>query len=51
MAGNALAIFSYNSVPQQKEIAECGGVRWHNFDPFLKSVDDIAAIHAAFQVH
>nr|CAB3221648.1 ankyrin and armadillo repeat-containing protein-like [Phallusia mammillata] len=50
LAGNALAMFSFNSVPQQKEIAECGGVRWNNFSPFLKSDDVIAAINAAFQV-
>ncbi|XP_076820559.1 uncharacterized protein LOC143465919 [Clavelina lepadiformis] len=50
LASTALAIFSFNSVPQQKEIADCGSVRWYNFAPFLESKDDIAAINTAFQV-
>uniref|UniRef100_H2Y0H2 Armadillo repeat-containing domain-containing protein n=1 Tax=Ciona intestinalis TaxID=7719 RepID=H2Y0H2_CIOIN len=49
LAGTALATFSFNNVLQQKAIAECGGVRWHNFAPHLTSKDDIAAINAAFQ--
>ena len=49
LAGTALAMFSFNSVIQQKKIADCGGVRWENFAPFLKSEDDIAAISASFQ--
>ena len=51
LAGYALALFSFNSVLQQKKIADCGGVRWENFAPFLSSDDDYLAISAAFQVN
>lgn len=50
LAGGALAAFSYNSLGQQQEIEESGGVRHHCFVPFLESSDEFYRCNAAFQV-
>ncbi|XP_013419847.1 ankyrin and armadillo repeat-containing protein-like [Lingula anatina] len=50
LAGAALAAFAFNSVTQQREIAEQGGVRFNCFEPFLVSVDEFFRCNAAFQV-
>nr|XP_033796329.1 ankyrin and armadillo repeat-containing protein-like isoform X2 [Geotrypetes seraphini] len=49
LAGGALATFAFNSVNQQREIVESGGLRWQNFLPFLQSGKEIHKVHAAFQ--
>ncbi|KAK1163540.1 ankyrin and armadillo repeat-containing protein-like [Acipenser oxyrinchus oxyrinchus] len=36
LTGIAIATFTFNSVTQQRAIAESEGVRWHNFQPFLR---------------
>nr|XP_006821473.1 PREDICTED: ankyrin and armadillo repeat-containing protein-like [Saccoglossus kowalevskii] len=50
LAGSALSAFGYNSLQQQKEIAESGGVRYHCFVPFLESEDEFFRCNSAFQV-
>merc|ERR1712038_2020120 len=50
LAGAALAAFAYNSLTNQKEIAEQGGVRFNCFIPFLQSEDEFFRCNAAFQV-
>ena len=49
-AGSALAAFAYNSLPNQKQIAEQGGIRFTCFVPFLQSEDEYFRCQAAFQV-
>ena len=50
LAGAALAVFAYNNVANQRNIAMSGGVRYHEFVPFLESKNEKQAIYAAFQV-
>lgn len=50
LAGAALAVFAYNNVANQRNIAMSGGVRYHAFVPFLESKNEKQAIYAAFQV-
>ena len=50
MAGAALATFAYNSVTNQKDIAEQGGVLFRCFEHFLQSDDEWYRCNAAFQV-
>ncbi len=50
LAGASLAAFAYNSLVNQKEIAEQGGVRFNCFVPFLQSEDEFFRCNAAFQV-
>ena len=50
LAGAALAAFAYNSLTNQKDIAEQGGVRFNCFVPFLQSEDEFFRCNAAFQV-
>ena len=50
LAGSALAAFAFNSLQQQKAIAEQGGVRFSCFVPFLQSDDEYFRCYAAFQV-
>ncbi|KAK6480057.1 ankyrin and armadillo repeat-containing protein-like [Huso huso] len=49
LAGIAIATFAFNSVTRQRAIAESGGVRWHNFQPFLRCADPHYQLNAAFQ--
>ena len=50
LAGAALAVFAYNNVANQRNIAMSGGVRYHAFVPFLESKNEKQATYAAFQV-
>ena len=50
LAGAALAVFAYNNVANQRNIAMSGGVRYHAFVPFLESKNEKQAAYAAFQV-
>ncbi|XP_075432502.1 ankyrin and armadillo repeat-containing protein-like isoform X2 [Ascaphus truei] len=50
LAGAALATFAFNSISQQKEIVQSGGVTWGNFKPFLQSTKQSFRVHAAFQL-
>lgn len=50
LAGAALAVFAYNNVANQRNIAMSGGVRYHAFVPFLESKNERQATYAAFQV-
>ena len=50
LAGAALAVFAYNNVANQRNIAMSGGVRYHAFVPFLESKSEKQATYAAFQV-
>ncbi len=50
LAGAALAVFAFNSLQNQKDIAEQGGVRFSCFIPFLQSEDEFFRCNAAFQV-
>lgn len=50
LAGAALAVFAYNNVANQRNIAMSGGVRYHAFVPFLESKNEKQSIYAAFQV-
>lgn len=50
LAGAALAVFAYNNVANQRNIALSGGVRYHAFVPFLESKNEKQATYAAFQV-
>ncbi|KAK2180327.1 hypothetical protein NP493_447g01012 [Ridgeia piscesae] len=50
IAGSALAAFSYNSLHNQNEIAQQGGVRFACFEDFLKSDDEYSRCNVAFQV-
>lgn len=50
LAGAALAVFAYNNVANQRNIAMSGGVRYDAFVPFLESKNEKQAIYAAFQV-
>ncbi|KAL8590568.1 hypothetical protein ACOMHN_011004 [Nucella lapillus] len=50
LAGSALAAFAYNSIQQQREIADQGGVRYNCFVPFLRSDNEAHRCHAAYQV-
>ncbi|PVD21084.1 hypothetical protein C0Q70_19250 [Pomacea canaliculata] len=50
LAGSALAAFAYNSIQQQREIADHGGVRFHCFVPFLRSDNEEYRCNAAYQV-
>ena len=50
LAGSALAMFAYNSVTNQKDIADQGGVLFRCFEPFLQSDDEWYRCNAAFQV-
>ncbi|XP_041077666.1 ankyrin and armadillo repeat-containing protein-like isoform X2 [Polyodon spathula] len=49
LAGIAIATFAFNSITRQRAIAESGGVRWHNFQPFLLCADPHYQLNAAFQ--
>ncbi|MBN3290852.1 ANKAR protein, partial [Polypterus senegalus] len=49
LAGVAIATFAFNNMAQQKQIAEAGGVHWHNFQPFFLSSDPLERLNAAFQ--
>ncbi|XP_069509428.1 ankyrin and armadillo repeat-containing protein-like [Ambystoma mexicanum] len=49
LAGAALATFAFNSVSQQREIVDAGGVRWRHFEAFLQSGEESHRVHAAFQ--
>jgi len=55
-AGAALAAFSYNSISNQRQIAECasrthGGILYGDFTDFLSpSQDDIVRCWTAYQV-
>ena len=51
LAGAALAVFAFNSLQNQKDIAEQGGVRFSCFIPFLQSEDEFFRCNAAFQVN
>ena len=50
LAGAALAIFAYNNVANQRNIAMSGGVRYHAFLPFLESKNQKQVTYSAFQV-
>ena len=50
LAGSALATFAYNSISQQREIADQGGVRFNCFVPFLRSSNEFHRCNAAYQV-
>ena len=50
LAGATLAVFAYNNVANQRNIAMSGGVRYHAFVPFLESKNEKQATYAAFQV-
>ncbi|XP_076470058.1 uncharacterized protein LOC143300343 [Babylonia areolata] len=50
LAGSALAAFAYNSIQQQREIADQGGVRYNCFVSFLRSHNELHRCHAAYQV-
>ncbi|KAJ1082194.1 hypothetical protein NDU88_002362 [Pleurodeles waltl] len=49
LAGAALATFAFNSFCQQRRIVDAGGVRWHHFQTFLQSEQEIHRVQAAFQ--
>lgn len=50
LAGAALAAFSFNSLHNQNEIVQQGGVRFACFEKFLKSDDEYNRCNVAFQV-
>ena len=50
LAGAALAAFAFNSLQNQKDIAEQGGIRFSCYVPFLQSEDEYFRCQAAFQV-
>ena len=50
LAGAALAVFAYNNVTNQRNIAMSGGVRYNAFLPFLESKSEKQSTYAAFQV-
>lgn len=50
LAGASLAMFAYNNMSQQREIAAQGGVRFNCLVPFLQSDDEFFRCNAAFQV-
>jgi len=49
-AGFALAVFAFNSTPQQYAIRQAGGLGLECFELFLESHDEIERATAAFQV-
>lgn len=49
-AGFALAVFAFNSTPQQFAIHQAGGLGLSCFQTFLDSDDEIERATAAFQV-
>ena len=49
LAGAALAVFAYNNVSNQRNIAMSGGVRYHAFRPFLESKNEKQVTYTAFQ--
>ena len=51
LAGAALAAFAFNSLQNQKEIGQQGGVRFNCFVQFLQSEDEFYRCSAAFQVN
>ena len=50
LAGSTLAAFAYNSLGNQKAIADEGGIRFKCFVPFLRADDEFYRCIAAFQV-
>lgn len=50
LAGAALAVFAYNNVPNQRQIAMSGGVSYHTFVPFLESKSEMQVTYSAFQI-
>ena len=50
-AGLSLAVFGYNNLLQQKEMADLGGVKFAWFIPFLESEDEYFQCCSAFQVN
>lgn len=50
-AGLALAVFAYNNLLQQKEMADLEGVNFTWFIPFLQSKDEYFRCCSAFQVN
>ena len=50
LAGAALAVFAYNNVANQRNIAMSGGVRYNAFLSFLESKNEEQSTYAAFQI-